>query len=113
LKTGRTTRNRGGRSHDSRAILDGSIDPVLGIRKLNDLRSVLETVEALEVFAGLESESDEFRRGPERENYGAALLEKLDIEAESFLVDCKAILEEACMEVIREFELNGKETSPE
>jgi hypothetical protein len=81
-------------------ILLGAIDPIDGIRKLNQLRVNFEQISAFDCFVGMDSETDDFPRGEIRKRYEKLFLERLDEEARLYLDERKDIIKDACKTLV-------------
>ena len=90
----------------ARGMLDGSISLIEGCRSLVRLRFDVEipASETLNVFVGVESETDEYPVGIQRSEYAPELLARLDAEVAIYLNGVRPAIAEACREIIREIE---------
>lgn len=90
----------------ARGMLDESISLIEGCRSLVRLRADAEIPpsETLNVFVGVESETDDYPVGNARSEYAPELLARLDGEASKYLSQVRPVVIEACGEIIREIE---------
>jgi hypothetical protein len=90
----------------ARGMLDGSISLISGCRSLVRLRFDAEIApsETLNVFVGVESETDDYPVGSARSEYDPELLARLDAEVSKYLSQVRPVVIEACDEIIREIE---------
>ncbi len=87
----------------SRDILEGNIDVIEGVRKLNALRTLLSNPED-EIFLpirAIDSETDHFPIGNQRANWAPESLKKLNQEIEEYLADARDDIFEICRKIIR------------
>ena len=90
----------------ARGMLDGSIPLIEGCRSIVRLRfdAEIPPSETLNIFVGVESETDDYPVGSVRSEYAPEFLARLDAEVSKYLTEVRPVLVAACRELIREIE---------
>ena len=86
-------------------MLSRDIDPIEGARQINSVRQSSRDPENA-IFLpiqGFESETDDYPLGSVREHFAAEYLARLDREIAEYIDRSRAVLDEACRNIIREF----------
>jgi hypothetical protein len=101
----------------AQAILDGEIGVIAGSRKLCDYRAGMYRiadgyldVEYFTTFESLASETDHLPVDWERKNWSDEALKKKDVEIAEFDVKAKERIFEACLVLIRRYEVTSPRT---
>lgn len=86
-------------------ILERTISPVLGCRKIASLSADLDLAArdhpAMLIIRAIDSESDEFPFGDERKTWAAAALVRLDADLRAYVNRIQPSLDEACRQIVQ------------
>ena len=87
----------------AKAVLEGELDLLEGVRKIVALRHESDDPED-EIFIPLraiDSETDHFPAGSVRTHYAAEALERVDDEMRRYFADARSEILAACREIVR------------
>jgi hypothetical protein len=87
----------------SRAMLDGQVDLIEGVRKICALRFAFGDPDnpMFLPFRGIDSETEHFPRGDLRKRYALEPLSRIDSESDAYLVEARDDILRSCRELIR------------
>ena len=86
----------------AQAVLDGKLEIIEGVRKLNQLRGAVDEYGStlFDVIAGVESETEMYPIGDLRRRYNAEYLKQLDSRLSEFLPKIKEPLFASLREIV-------------
>ncbi|TCV97370.1 hypothetical protein EC912_101379 [Luteibacter rhizovicinus] len=92
----------------ARAMLDGTLGLIEGVRRLNDLRFQIDDPDSpvFHTVRVVESDMDEVPVGDIRSRFGQTFLQQKDAEVADYLGSSADDIQRACREIISRFEMN-------
>ena|ERR1700685_969529 len=99
----------------ARAIVAGTLNPVVGCRKIVRLRTQVfpQDLPAFDTVRAVESETDDYPVGDIRDRYDSGLLARLDESVGAYLRTVRPALLQACEEIIHQFDEERRESNSE